>query len=85
MADLNDDGITRAVLLDVDGTLIDSNFHHAMAWFRAFREHGLTVPLWRIHRHIRMGGDQLVPALVLGIDDDLHQAVEGARKERYAG
>lgn len=84
MADLNDDGITRAVLLDVDGTLIDSNFHHAMAWFRAFREHDLTVPLWRIHRHIGMGGDQLVPALVLGIDDDLHQAVEGTRKERYA-
>jgi HAD superfamily hydrolase (TIGR01549 family) len=75
--------VPRAVLLDVDGTLIDSNYHHAMAWCRAFREHELTVPMWRIHRHIGMGGDQLVPALVSGIDDDLHEAVEETRKVRY--
>jgi phosphoglycolate phosphatase-like HAD superfamily hydrolase len=52
-----------AAILDVDGTLVDSNYHHALAWFRAFRGHGLIVPLWRIHRHIGMGGDQLVPAV----------------------
>jgi phosphoglycolate phosphatase-like HAD superfamily hydrolase len=50
-------------ILDIDGTLVDTNYHHAVAWFRAFRVHGLTVPLWRIHRHIGMGGDQLVAAL----------------------
>ena len=54
----------RAVLLDVDGTLIDANYHHAIAWYRAFRRHGIVLPLWRIHRHVGMGGDQLVPALV---------------------
>ena len=50
-------------VLDVDGTLVDTNYHHAIAWYRAFREHGLTMPVWRIHRHIGMGGDQLVAAV----------------------
>ena len=51
------------VVLDVDGTLLDSNYHHTVAWARAFRSAGVDVPLWRIHRHIGMGGDQLVAAL----------------------
>lgn len=50
-------------ILDIDGTLVDSNYHHAIAWFRAFRQHGIVLPLWRIHRHIGMGGDQMVAAL----------------------
>jgi HAD superfamily hydrolase (TIGR01509 family) len=53
----------RAALLDVDGTLIDTNYQHAVAWYRAFRRHGIVLPLWRIHRAVGMGGDQLVPAL----------------------
>ena len=52
-----------AAILDVDGTLVDSNYQHALAWFRAFRLHGLTVPVWQAHRAIGMGGDQLVPHL----------------------
>lgn len=50
-------------VLDIDGTLVDTNYHHAIAWFRAFTHHGLVLPIWRIHRHIGMGGDQLVTAL----------------------
>jgi HAD superfamily hydrolase (TIGR01509 family) len=50
-------------VLDIDGTLVDTNYHHAVAWYRAFREHGIVLPVWRIHRHIGMGGDQLVGAL----------------------
>ena len=50
-------------ILDVDGTLVDTNYQHAIAWYRAFRQHGIVLPLWRIHRHIGMGGDQLVAAL----------------------
>ncbi len=50
-------------ILDVDGTLVDTNYHHAVAWYRAFRDQDITLPLWRIHRHIGMGGDQLVGAL----------------------
>jgi HAD superfamily hydrolase (TIGR01549 family) len=72
------------VLLDVDGTLIDSNYHHALAWYRAFGSHGIRLPAWRIHRHIGMGGDQLVPALVPGIRGELHEAVEEKRGECYA-
>jgi HAD superfamily hydrolase (TIGR01549 family) len=49
-----------AALLDLDGTLVDSNYQHALAWYRAFRLHGLTIPVWRCHRAIGMGGDQLV-------------------------
>ncbi len=50
-------------ILDIDGTLVDTNYQHAIAWYRAFREHGIVLPIWRIHRHIGMGGDQLVGAL----------------------
>jgi len=55
--------VAKAALLDVDGTLIDTNYQHAVAWYQAFREHDITLPVWRIHRAIGMGGDQLVPAL----------------------
>ncbi|MGH2833338.1 MAG: HAD family hydrolase [Solirubrobacteraceae bacterium] len=51
------------VILDLDGTLVDTNYQHALAWYRAFREQGIVLPIWRIHRHIGMGGDQLVQAL----------------------
>lgn len=50
-------------ILDVDGTLVDTNYQHALAWYRAFRDCGVTLPVWRIHRHIGMGGDQIVSAL----------------------
>jgi beta-phosphoglucomutase-like phosphatase (HAD superfamily) len=76
--------VPRAFLLDVDGTLVDTNYHHAVAWYRAFREHDLTLPLWRIHRHMGMGGDQLVAALA---GDDVERRigdeVRAREKERY--
>jgi HAD superfamily hydrolase (TIGR01509 family) len=50
-------------ILDVDGTLVDTNYHHALAWYRAFIQSDIELPVWRIHRAIGMGGDQLVPAL----------------------
>jgi HAD superfamily hydrolase (TIGR01509 family) len=56
--------MTMTVILDVDGTLVDTNYQHAIAWHRALREFGYSVQLWRIHRHIGMGGDQIVAALV---------------------
>lgn len=52
------------VVLDIDGTLVDSNYHHALAWARAFAAVGRLVPVWRIHRSIGMGGDRLVPHLI---------------------
>jgi HAD superfamily hydrolase (TIGR01549 family) len=52
-----------AVILDIDGTLVDTNYQHAIAWYRAFRQHEVELPVWRIHRAIGMGGDQLVAHL----------------------
>jgi len=49
------------VVLDVDGTLVDSVYTHVEAWMRAFRGIGVPVEAWRIHRAIGMGGDKLVP------------------------
>jgi HAD superfamily hydrolase (TIGR01549 family) len=51
---------SAVILFDIDGTLVDSTYHHAIAWQRAFDRHELTVPLWRIHRSVGMGGDKLV-------------------------
>jgi HAD superfamily hydrolase (TIGR01509 family) len=55
-------GVTTAIL-DIDGTLVDTNYHHTVAWYRAFRHHGIVLANWRIHRHIGMGGDKMVAAL----------------------
>src|SRR5215207_4409340 len=52
-----------APIRHVDGTLVDTNTHHAIAWYRAFHQNDVVLPIWRIHRHIGMGGDQLVEAL----------------------
>jgi len=52
-----------AAILDVDGTLVETNYHHAIAWYRAFTQYDVELPVWRIHRAIGMGGDQLVGAL----------------------
>ena len=54
----------RSILLDVDGTLIDSNYLHVDAWAKALAENGHVVEAWRIHRAIGMGGDKLVGELI---------------------
>src|SRR5205085_165145 len=70
--------------LDLDGTLVDTNYHHALAWFRAFRQHGVLLPVWRIHRHIGMGGDQLVAALAGdAVEEELGDDVRAAEKALY--
>ena len=57
-------------IIDVDGTLVDSNYQHALAWFRAFARYDVVVPLWVIHRHIGMGGDQIIEAVAgKGVED----------------
>jgi phosphoglycolate phosphatase-like HAD superfamily hydrolase len=58
----------RAVILDVDGTLVDSNDAHADAWMDAFSEFGITVAYDAVRRSIGMGGDKLMPE-VSGIDE----------------
>ena len=57
----------RTVLLDIDGTLIDSNDAHARAWVEAFAEHGYVVRFEQVRPLIGKGGDKLVPELI-GLD-----------------
>jgi HAD superfamily hydrolase (TIGR01549 family) len=73
-----------AALLDVDGTLVDTNYHHTLAWYRAFRRHDVLLPMWRIHRHIGMGGDQLVAALCGDEGEErIGDAVRAAEEDLY--
>jgi HAD superfamily hydrolase (TIGR01509 family) len=67
-------GATYPVLLDLDGTLVDSVFHHVLAWDRALTDHGYAVPMWRIHAGIGMGGKSLVPWLLGRHVDDAQAA-----------
>jgi HAD superfamily hydrolase (TIGR01509 family) len=77
-------GRRPAAILDVDGTLVDTNYQHALAWYRAFRQHGVTVPLWEIHRHMGMGGDQLVASLIGdGFEERHGDDVRAAEKALY--
>lgn len=55
--------MSNTLVLDVDGTLVDTNYHHTVAWLRAFRSVDVTVPAWRVHRAIGMGGDKLVASV----------------------
>lgn len=80
MEDLSD----LTAILDIDGTLVDTNYQHAIAWHRALRAQGHHVAVWRIHRHIGMGGDQIVAAL-LGEEADAAdgKAIRAAEGEAY--
>jgi beta-phosphoglucomutase-like phosphatase (HAD superfamily) len=71
-------------ILDIDGTLVDTNYQHTTAWYRAFRQNGLVLPLWRIHRHIGMGGDQLVASLTSdSVEEELGDEIRAAEKALY--
>jgi HAD superfamily hydrolase (TIGR01549 family) len=70
----------RAAVLDVDGTLVDTNYHHALAWYRAFREHDVVLPVWRLHRHVGMGGDKFVAAVA---GDDVEERLGDALRDRW--
>jgi HAD superfamily hydrolase (TIGR01509 family) len=72
-------------ILDIDGTLVDTNYHHALAWFRAVAGFDLILPVWRIHRHLGMGGDQMVAALCGDdIEDKLGDDIREAEGDEYA-
>jgi HAD superfamily hydrolase (TIGR01549 family) len=52
--------VADTAIFDVDGTLVDTNYQHALAFYRAFRRYDITLPMWRLHRATGMGGDQIV-------------------------
>lgn len=63
----------RTVLLDIDGTLIDSNDAHARAWVDSLRAHGYVVPFEQVRPLIGMGGDKVLPELT-GLDPESGEA-----------
>ncbi|HEY3492126.1 MAG TPA: HAD family hydrolase, partial [Solirubrobacterales bacterium] len=71
-------------ILDVDGTLVDTNYHHALAWHRALRAHDQQVQMWKVHRHIGMGGDQILDALIgAAAAAERGDAIRAAEGEAY--
>lgn len=77
--------LPELVVLDIDGTLVDTNYHHALAWYRAFRRYGLTLLVWKLHRHMGMGGDHLISE-VAGeqVEVELGDKIREAEKELYS-
>jgi HAD superfamily hydrolase (TIGR01509 family) len=76
--------VATTAILDIDGTLVDTNYQHAIAWYRAFRQNEIVLPVWRIHRHIGMGGDQLIAALTdEETEDEKGDDIRSAEKALY--
>ncbi len=73
-----------AVMFDIDGSLVDSNFLHVHAWTQAFADAGHPVDAWRIHRAIGMGSPQLLGELLGDDADRLGEQVKKGHADRYA-
>lgn len=73
----------EAALPDVDGTLVDSNYQHTLAGYRAFRQHGIVLPVFRIHRAIGMGGDQLASLVGEKVDREQGDEIRETREPLY--
>ncbi|MCG5434406.1 HAD family hydrolase [Mycobacterium sp. MYCO198283] len=72
-----------AVLFDIDGTLVDSNYLHVHAWIRAFREVDVPIEAWRIHRAIGVDGGTLLENLAPDADDDTRSQLKDRHSTYY--
>ena len=71
-------------IFDIDGTLVDTNYQHALAWYRAFRQHGVVMPIWQIHRAIGIGSDRVVEMLAgEQIEQELGETLRAAEGPLY--
>ncbi len=70
------------VLFDIDGTLVDSTYFHALAWWRACRAAGETIPMSRLHRLVGMGSDTLTKTVFGEERKDIADA-EGREYKRF--
>ncbi len=73
----------RAIFFDIDGTLVDSNEFHVMAWDEAFREHGLRTEPAVIRGQIGKGADQLIPWLFPDLDEKTQRAIADRHGELF--
>jgi len=77
---------TPAAILDVDGTLVDNNYQHALAWHEALRRCDVLVPLWRVHRAVGIGGDKIVAHLAgEEAEREIGEAARDHEKELFGG
>jgi HAD superfamily hydrolase (TIGR01509 family) len=76
-------GRRPAVLFDIDGTLVDSNYLHVHAWYRAFHDAGVEVEAWRIHRSIGMDGSTLVKSLTDNLDEETRSRLKDLHSRYY--
>ncbi|MGD1110254.1 MAG: HAD family hydrolase [Mycobacterium sp.] len=72
-----------AVLFDVDGTLVDSNYLHVYAWQRAFDDEGISVAAWQLHRCIGMDGSKLVRTLSENAASEVQDRLSDAHSRYY--
>src|SRR6202034_3927541 len=76
--------MSLAAIFDIDGTLVDTNYQHALAWYRAFRQHGVVMPIWQIHRAIGIGSDRVVEMLAgAQIEQELGETLRAAEGPLY--
>ncbi|MUL77102.1 HAD family hydrolase [Mycolicibacterium sp. CBMA 226] len=73
----------QAVLFDVDGTLVDTNYLHVHAWLRAFADEELPVEAWRIHRCIGMDGTSLLHRLCGDVPDEIGERLKQLHSGYY--
>lgn len=78
-------GPPPAAIVDIDGTLVDSNYQHALAWFRALRRFGVVCEVRALHRLIGMGGDHVVEEVAgADVERDHGDAIREAEQEAFA-
>jgi HAD superfamily hydrolase (TIGR01509 family) len=79
---------TQAFLFDLDGTLVDSVYHHVLAWHEALGGAGIELAVWRIHRRVGMSGGLFANALLRetgrGVNEQQAQELRRLHAERYA-
>ena len=74
----------KAVIFDVDGTLIDSNDYHAKAWQKAFKKYGKEIQFYELRRQIGKGGDQFLPVFLTSKEiNEIGKKIEEARGEIF--
>jgi HAD superfamily hydrolase (TIGR01509 family) len=74
---------SRAVLFDIDGTLVDSNYLHVDAWAHAFRDVGLVVQSWRIHRAIGADSVELLDLLIGDAPEEVRERAKALNAQHY--
>ena len=76
---------TKAVLFDIDGTLVDSNDYHVTAWQEAFAAIGLPLTREVIHAQVGKGADMLIPTLLPNADHATAQTLTKVHGDTFKG